>query len=399
MNLFEEAKKMTDELITWQRHLHMNPEVGMELPSTTAFVMNKLKDMGYEPQEICKSGVLAIAGGKKPGKVFLIRGDMDALPMEEKTGLSYESKNNFMHACGHDLHTSMMLGAAKLLKEHEDEIEGTVKLMFQPAEENLQGAKAMIDAGILDNPKVDAAMMIHVFADIPINSGTVIFPGSGPVGTTSDWFKIEIQGKGGHGSTPHLTIDPLNALAHTHIAIGEIISREVDPMEMAVITVGEMHGGATGNIIPDTAFMQGTIRTYNDELRAFIRKRVVEIAKGVSSSFRCTAKVKLFNSCPVVLNNEKLNSELAQYNIDLMGPKVVMDYEAEHDESHRMNGSEDFAYICERVPATMVKITAQGNEDGANFPHHHPNVIFDETVMAKGVCTYVNSALKWLQNH
>ena len=399
MNLYDEAKKMNKELISWQRHLHMNPEVGMELPSTTSFVIKKLREMGYTPREICKSGVLAVAGGKKPGKVFLIRGDMDALPLAEETNLPYESKNEFMHACGHDLHTAMMLGAAKLLKEHEDEIEGYVKLMFQPAEENLKGARAMIEAGILENPAVDAAMMIHVFADIPIKVGTVIFPGSGPVGTTSDWFKIEIQGRGGHGSTPHLTVDPLNALAHIHTALGEIISREVDPVEMAVVTIGEMHGGSTGNIIPDTAFMQGTIRSYNDELREFIKKRVVEIAEGVSTAFRCSADVKLFNSCPVVLNDENLNSELAAYNIDLMGPDIVMDYEAENDEAHRMNGSEDFAYICEKVPAVMVKITAQGNEGGANFPHHHPNVIFDESVMTKGVAVYANSAIEWLKNH
>lgn len=398
-NLYDEARKINEDLVKWRRHLHRNPEVGMELPKTTAYVIEILRNMGYEPKEICKSGILAVAGGKKPGKTFLIRGDMDALPMAEATDLSYKSQNNFMHACGHDLHTSMMLGAAKLLKEHEDEIEGIVKLMFQPAEENLQGAKAMLDAGILDNPTVDAAMMIHVFADIPFEVGTVIFPGSGPVGTTSDWFRIEIKGKGGHGSTPHLTIDPLNAAANVYTALSEIISREVDPVEMAVVTVGELHGGSTGNIIPDTAFLQGTIRTYNDELREFIKKRVKEIGEGVCAAFRCTANVRMFNSCPVVWNDKDLNNELASYNTEMLGNDIVLDYEAVHEEAHKMNGSEDFAYICEKVPAVMVKLVAPGNEGGANYPHHHPTVMFDESVMATGAAIYANSALEWLKNH
>ncbi|MCK5759320.1 MAG: amidohydrolase [Clostridiales bacterium] len=398
-NLFDEAKKINNDMIRWRRHLHKNPEVGMDLPKTTAFVMKTLRGMGYKPKEICKSGVLAEASSKKPGKTFLIRGDMDALPMTEETDIPYKSQNNFMHACGHDLHTSMLLGAAKILKEHEDEIQGTVKLMFQPAEETLQGAKAMLAAGILEKPDVDAAMMIHVFADIPFKVGTVLFPGSGPVGTTSDWFRIKIKGKGGHGSTPHLTVDPLNAAAHIYTALSEIISREVDPAEMAVVTVGEMHGGSTGNIIPDTAFLQGTIRTYDDELREFIKKRVTEIAEGICASFRCKAEIQLFNSCPVVWNDKNLNSELAKYSLDMLGEDIVLDYEAVYEKSHKMNGSEDFAYICEKIPAIMVKLVAPGNEGGANFPHHHPTVMFNESVMATGAAIYSNSAINWLKNH
>jgi hippurate hydrolase len=397
--LFDEAKNFNAELISWRRYLHKNAEVGMNLPVTTAFVMKKLKEMGYEPKEICQSGVLATAGGRKPGKTFLIRGDMDALPMAEETELPYGSKTGNMHACGHDLHTSMMLGAAKLLKMHEDEIEGTVKLMFQPAEENLQGAKAMIEAGILENPKVDAAMMIHVFADIPFKVGTVLFPGSGPIGTTSDWFHIKIKGKGGHGSTPHLTIDPLNAAAHTYTALAEINSREVDPVKMAVVTVGEMHGGSTGNIIPDTAFLQGTIRTFDDELREFIKKRVAEIAEGTANAFRCKAEVRLFNSCPMVNNDKFLSESLVKYNMEMLGPEIVLDYETENNEAHKMNGSEDFAYIGEKVPAVMVKLIAQGNEGGTNFPHHHPKVMFDEEVLSTGAAVYANSAIEWLKNH
>lgn len=397
--LFDEAKRFNENLLGWRRWLHENAEIGLDLPNTTAYVMDQLRSMGYQPEEICQSGVVAMAGGKKPGKTFLIRGDMDALPMAEETGLPFESKNGYMHACGHDLHTSMMLGAAKLLKDHEDEIKGTVKLMFQPAEENLQGAKAMIDAGVLQNPDVDAAMMIHVFADIPFKVGTVLFPGSGPVGTTSDWFHIKIKGKGGHGSTPHMTIDPLNAAAHIYTALAEINSREVDPVEMAVVTVGEMHGGSTGNIIPDTAYMQGTIRTFNDDLREFIKKRVVEISEGICTTFRCSAEVRLFNSCPMVFNDKMLSEDLVKYNMDMLGPEIVLDYEADNGEAHKMNGSEDFAYLGEKVPIVLVKLIAQGNAGGVNFPHHHPRVIFDESVLPTGSAVYANSAIEWLRNH
>lgn len=397
--LFEEANGLHEEMVSWRRHLHENPEISMELPKTTSFVMGKLTEMGYEPKEICKSGVVALAGGKKPGRTFLIRADMDALPMPEETGLPYESRNGYMHACGHDLHTSMLLGAAKLLKMHEDKIEGTVKLMFQPAEENLKGAKAMIEAGVLENPRVDAAMMIHAFADIPLEVGTVLFPGGGPVGTTSDWFRIEIQGKGGHGSTPHLTHDPLSAAAHLHIALSEIISRETDPAKMAVVTVGEMHGGTTGNIIPDTAYLQGTIRTFDNGLREFIRTRLAEVANGICASFRCTADVELFNECPMVYNDKALNDSLAGYNTEMLGKDIVIDYESANGDTHRMNGSEDFAYLGEHVPIVLVKLIAQGNEGEANFPHHHPNVMFSEKVLSTGAAVYANSAMEWLKNH
>ncbi|MCK5737063.1 MAG: amidohydrolase, partial [Spirochaetaceae bacterium] len=301
--LLGEAKSLNKSLLEWRRFLHKNAEVHTILPITTAYVMDRLKEMGYNPVEICKSGVLAVISGKKPGKTILLRGDMDALPITEETNLEFKSETGNMHACGHDFHTSMLLGAARLLKKHEDEIEGTVKLMFQPAEETLTGAKLMIEAGILENPEVDAAMMIHVFSGMPFPEGSVIFAGSGIISATSDWFKINIKGRGGHGAMPHTAIDPLNAAAHIHIALGEINSREIDPNETGVVTVGQMHGGTTGNIIPDTAFLSGTIRTYNDETREFIKKRVVEISEGIGRTFRCDVEVELSKPCPAVVND------------------------------------------------------------------------------------------------
>lgn len=397
--ILEQAQKINDEIVSWRRYFHENAETHLNLPKTTAFVMGKLREFGYEPVEICQSGVLAIAGGKKPGKTFLIRGDMDALPIEEETDLPFKSKTGNMHACGHDFHTAMMLGAAKILKENEGEINGTVKLMFQPAEETLAGAKAMVEAGILENPNVDAAMMIHIFSAMPLPDGAVAFSGPGAVSATSDWFKINIKGKGGHGAMPHATIDPLNVVAHIHIALQEINAREIDPERAVVVTVGEMHGGSTGNIIPDTAFLQGTIRTFNDEVREFIKKRLVEISEGIGKTFRCDVNVELFNACPSVINDEELSASIPAYTMELLGKDRVIDLHVMTGKTQRMSGSEDFAFVSAKVPSLFLGISASVRVDGITYPQHHPKVVFDESILSTGTAVYANSAIQWLKNH
>ena len=397
--LLDQAKKLNEEIVAWRRYFHENAETHLNLPRTTAFVMDKLKEFGYEPVEICSSGVLAIAGGKKPGKTFLLRGDMDALPIEEETDLPFKSKTGNMHACGHDFHTAMLLGAAKLLKDNEKEIKGTVKLMFQPAEETLAGAKAMVAAGILENPEVDAAVMIHVFSGMPMPDRMVVFSGPGAVSATSDWFKINIKGKGGHGAMPHTTVDPLNAAAHIHIALQEINAREIDPEKTVVVTVGEMHGGSTGNIIPDTAFLQGTIRTFNDDVREFTKQRLVEISKGIGAAFRCEVTVDLFNACPSVVNDVELSKSIPQYTAELLGKESVLDLYAMTGKTQRMSGSEDFAFVSEKVPSLFLGISASVKADGVTYPQHHPKVVFDESILATGTAVYANSAIQWLKNH
>ncbi len=257
----EDALALREELITHRRQLHRDPEVGLHLPRTRAYVMEQLRGYGCAPIECGDSGVVALIGGKKPGKVFLLRADMDALPIQEETGLPYASRTpGNMHACGHDTHTAMLLGAAKLLKQHEDEIPGTVKLLFQPGEEILEGAKAMVEAGVLENPRVDAAAMLHVIAGSQVKEGTMGVFGPGAAYASADWFKIEIKGLGGHGAAPNYTRNPLGALCTIHQGIHEIIAEHSAPAENCVMTVGELHGGDTGNIIPDSAYLRGTIR-------------------------------------------------------------------------------------------------------------------------------------------
>ena len=233
--LMAEAAVLEPQLQNWRRTLHRHPEVGFDLPQTRALVKQALTEMGYTPQDCGKAGILVLAGGKKPGKTILLRGDMDALPVQEESGVDFASEvPGRMHGCGHDMHTAMMLGAAKLLKAHEEELEGTVKLEFQPAEEIFQGSPDMIANGLLEDPKVDAAVMFHVVAGMPLPSGMVLVPGGGITMASCEQYHITVHGKGGHGSMPEACIDPITAAAHIHIALQEINSREMDPHSFGV---------------------------------------------------------------------------------------------------------------------------------------------------------------------
>lgn len=392
-NLLSEAKELQNSIVINRRFLHENAEVSLDLPLTTDYVIAKLKEMGYTPQEISKSGVVAIAGGKKPGKTMLLRADMDALPIIEEADVSYKSKTNNMHACGHDMHTSMLLGAAELLKKHEDELEGQVKLMFQPAEETLLGAKSMIQAGVLENPKVDAAMMIHVATGMPVPSGTVFVQSAGPVTAASDSFKVTINGKGGHGAMPNFTIDPLNVVSHLHIALQAINSREIAPSDNVALTVGQIHGGNAVNIIPDTAFLAGTIRTYTKENREFIKNRIHDISTGIASTFRATALVEHNYGCPSVINDAKLTEQFITYSNSLLEPYKVVSI------NEKNSASEDFGFVSEVVPTMMVVLSAGSSEDKYKYPQHHPKALFDETPLFIGAALYANTAIEWLKNN
>ncbi|QVK21215.1 amidohydrolase [Mycoplasmatota bacterium] len=399
MNLLEEVKKYEQKIINHRRYLHENAEVHNDLPITTKYVMDQLKGMGYDPKEITKSGVVALAGGKKPGKTFMLRGDMDALPLKEQVNLPYKSKTDNMHACGHDLHTAMLLGAAQLLKDNEDQIEGTVKMMFQPAEETLSGAKDMIDAGLLENPTVDAAMMIHAFAGVNVPTGAIIYMTNGLASASSDWFDIEIQGKGGHGATPHSAIDPLVAMSHIHLAIGELNSREIDPDKFLVATVCKIRGGTTGNIVPDSSIMTGTIRTFDNEIREYSKRRIQEIADGIARSLRCKARVRFYSGCPSVINNKEVNDAVTKYSSNLFGETALCNASKLFGENARMSGSEDFAFISEKVPSAFIGIAATLKIDDQVYPHHHPKVAFDEGALSVGAVVYANTAIEWLKEH
>ena len=402
--LLQEAKSYEAKLIETRHYLHTHPETGFDLSETKAFVKKELIAMGYEPIECGKAGLIALAGGKKPGKVFLVRADMDALPMKEEADVDFASENGKMHACGHDMHTTMLLGAAKLLKEHENEIEGTVKLMFQPAEEIFEGSHDMIENGLLKNPDVDAAMMIHVMAGVPIPTGTIIVSDGGVSAPAADYFTIQIQGKGCHGSMPNNGIDPITAAAHIITGLQEIHARELSIFDEAVLTIGMIHAGNAANVIPDTAELSGTIRTYDEEVRAFLKQRITEIATGIASSFRATAQVTFGSGCPTLKNDNDLSDCSLQYVRELLGSSKAfsvgqLNAMSGGGKTSKSTGSEDFAYVSQEVPSIMFAYAAGQPDQGYCYPQHHPKVKFNEEVLANGSAVYAYTAMRWLEDH
>ena len=398
--LLAEAEALQPQLQKWRRTIHRNPEIGFDLPKTRALVKQALTEMGYQPQDCGKAGILALAGGKRPGKTILLRGDMDALPIFEESGEVFASEiPGRMHGCGHDMHTAMMLGAARLLKAHEDELEGTVKLEFQPAEEIFQGSPDMLAHGLLEDPQVDAAVMFHVLGGMPLPLGEVLVPGGGITMASCEQYHIVVHGKGGHGSMPENCIDPITAAAHIHIALQEINARELSQNDFGVLTTGRFAAGAASNVIPDTAEMWGTIRTTDPENKsgALIKQRMTEIAQGVAAAFRCTAEVMFSDFCPCMVVDKALAQDAFGYLADLLG-QGVMDMTALTG-GKPGGGSEDFAFVSHEVPTVSLFLACGGPAQGCRYSQHHPKVRFDDSVLYKGSAAYGYVAMRWLAEH
>lgn len=399
-----EAKQLEEKIIADRRYLHTCPGTGFDIPETVAYVRQALTEMGYEPQDCGKAGLVALAGGKKPGKVFLIRADMDGLPIQEDTDLEFASKNGKMHACGHDFHTAMLLGAARLLKQHEDEIEGTVKLMFQPAEEIFEGAYDMIEAGVLTNPAVDAAFMLHAATTTPMPAGTLLINNPGVSASAADFFEINIQGKGCHGSMPEAGVDPITVAAHTILALQAIHARELSMYDQAVLTIGKINAGIANNVIPDTAVIAGSIRTLNEDTRNFIKTRLQEIAESTAKTFRAEATVTFGSGCPTLKNDADLSQSTAKYAKELLSPRGAFTFAelaalSGGSGGSSGGGSEDFAYISQQIPALMCMLCTGQPQNGYTFPQHHPKAKFDEDALHKGAAIYAYEAMRWLEEH
>lgn len=390
--LLEQAIAMKDEIISYRRTIHNNPEVGTELPKTKAYVMDKLKEFGYEPQEICESGIVATIKGNKEGKVFLLRADMDALPMKEVTECDFKSNNGSMHSCGHDMHTSMLLGAAKLLKQNQDKIEGTVKLVFQPDEEGFTGAKKMIQSGVLENPKVDAAMAMHVHSGTPSN---VVLCGLGTSIAGCNRFRIVVRGNGCHGAMPELGVDPINIAAHIYISLQEIIAREISATQSAVLTIGKFVAGEAANIIPGEVVMEGTIRSLNKEIGEFIFNRVNDIVISTAKMFRGEAELIELSSVPPLTNDTELSKEVTSYLKDLLGEKSVVLFEGGG------MGSEDFASYSYKVPSVYLMLGAGTKQENPLYGEamHNEKVVFNEDILVTGAAMHTYSAIMWLKNN
>ena len=393
MNKFmEQAIAIKDDIVEYRRVIHSNPEVGAELPKTKAYVMDKLREFGYEPEEICESGIVATIEGSKPGKTFLLRADMDALPMAEATDCDFKATNGAMHSCGHDMHTAMLLGAAKLLKQNQDEIEGTVKLVFQPDEEGFTGAKKMIEAGVLQNPKVDAAMAMHVNSGTPSN---LVVCGLGTSIGGCNRLRIVVKGTGCHGALPETGVDPINIAAHIFLAIQEITSREIPATKPAVITIGKFAGGDAPNIIPNEVVMEGTIRTLEKELGEQIFSRMNDIVTSTAKMFRGEAELIELSSVPPLANNKELANEVTGYMKDIVGEQGIFLFEGGG------MGSEDFASYSYEVPSLYVILGAGAKNENPLYgvPMHNEKVVFNEDVLPTGAAMHAYSAIMWLKNN
>ena len=387
--LLQEAEVMQPEILADRRALHRNPETGAELPETAAYVKRRLEALGYAPRMLA-GGVAAEITGEKTGRCILLRADMDALRIREETALDFRSENGNMHACGHDLHAAMLLGAAGLLQKHRQELAGTVRLVFQPDEEGFTGAKAMLAAGVLrEAPQPQAAVALHVHSGTP--SGLVLC-GRGTFMAGCTIFRVTAEGTGCHGAMPETGVDPINIAAHIYLALQELTARELAAEVPAVVTVGRFHGGEAPNIIPGTCVLEGTIRTFDREVTARLMARIGEIAENTARAFRGSARVEELASAPPLKNDPDLMNRMADWAEELVGSQRV----------YRMDkggmGSEDFASYTYEVPSAYLLLGAGTAAEDSRFgkPMHNPQVVFNEKILPEGAALYAMAALRWL---
>lgn len=390
MNLLEEAKQIEQETIDNRRKIHRFAELGFDLPKTVEFVTNALKSYGYRPSKLGKSGIVCTVGQGSP--TILLRADMDALPMQEESGVSYAADNGNCHSCGHDCHTAILLSAAKLLKRHENALRGTVKFMFQPAEEILAGAQDMINAGVLSNPDVDAAMAMHVVVGQPYaKPGTICYI-SGCVANSGDAIRIVVHGVDGHGSRPELAVDAIHIAAHIVLALDELVSREIPTDEDTVVLVGRIEGGTTCNSVGGTATLEISVRTTGHQERSYLLRRIREIAEGIAATFRATAEfTHLYGTSPLINDNDTLKA-MTGYLKEILPDDSVFPIA-------KNGGSEDFTMIAERVPSVFLHLSAGRPEDGYTQFVHHPSMQVDESALAYGVAAFTHCAIRWLESH
>jgi amidohydrolase len=387
-----EVDEILPGVIADRRWLHENPELGFEEFKTAEFVRQRLESLGVEDIQagIAVTGVTGVIRGTAdgPGRNVLIRADMDALPIQEENDVEYRSQTDgVMHACGHDAHTAIQLAVARLLMERRDQFSGTVKVLFQPSEEQgTGGAKPMIEAGVLEDPPIDAVFGLHMAAEIPVGKIEVA---SGAVGAAADSFKIRIQGKGGHGAAPHQTVDPIAIGMQVAAGLQTIVSRNADPMEQLVVSVCNFHSGFADNVIPDTAELGGTVRTFTPEMRDMAEARLKEIATGIASAMGGEAIVYYARGYPATINDAEMAALVKDAAREVVGEENVA-------EGEPMMGAEDFSYFLIEKPGAFFNVGHRNEERGFSWPHHHPKFDIDEESLGHGVATMTNVVLTYL---
>jgi amidohydrolase len=385
-----EALALFEYTQTLRRDFHAYPELGFREFRTAGIVVRELSSLGMEVHSgVGGTGVVAFLEGSKPGPVVLVRADMDALPISEETGAPYASRNpGVMHACGHDGHTAVLLTVAKILNAHRTELTGTVKFVFQPAEEGMGGAERMIAEGVLENPTVDLALALHVWNEKPVGW---IGIGEGPVMAGAEIFKIVVNGKGGHGAMPNLAVDPILASAQIISALQGIVARNVAPLKTAVVSVCTIDGGETFNVIPSAVEMSGTIRTFDPDVRSLVLERFQQIVHSVAEGMDCHAEINLQMLTPATTNQRTIALRI-QSIAQLMFPAEDV------DTTNKITmGSEDFAFVLNKVPGCFFFIGSSNPAKGLIAGHHHPMFDIDEMALPKGVALMASVVTDYLK--
>jgi amidohydrolase len=376
IDFIKEANAMRDELVERRRDFHQYPELGFEEVRTSGIVIEELNALGLEVQTgVGKTGVVGILEGAGNGPTILYRADMDALPVQEANEVEYVStETGKMHACGHDGHTAIALGIAKLLSNHRDKLNGRVKFVFQPAEEIGNGAKSMVADGVLTSPKPDISLGIHLWNNLEVGITSIV---SGPVMSGASMFEIEVTGKGGHGAMPHQTADPIVCASQIIVALQSIVSRNVDPLDTVVISVGTIHGGVARNVIPQTVTFEGTFRIFREETREMVAKRIHEIASGVATAMGCVADVKIPFGIGATVNEAGVAQRAKEVFSKFDDVMSVVE--------QPWMASEDVGVLMQQNPGAYLLVGSANNERELNYPHHHPRFDFDEDVLPLSV--------------
>jgi amidohydrolase len=389
-NFLSEALSLFGYTQSMRRDFHANPELGFCELRTAGIVARELSALGMEVNTgVGGTGVVGLLEGSKPGPVVLVRADMDALPIQEETGAVYASKNpGVMHACGHDAHTAVLLTVAKLLNDHRTEFAGTIKFMFQPAEEGIGGAEKMIAEGILENPKVDFALALHVWNEKPVGW---IGIGDGPIMAGAEIFNIKVIGKGGHGAVPNLSIDPILASAQMISALQGIVARNIPPLKTAVVSVCTIHGGKTFNVIPPSVELSGTIRTFEPEVRNLVLERLQKIVHSIAEAMGCQVEIDLQVLTPATINHPSAASRVQKIAKRLF-PNQIVD-----TRNYITMGSEDFAFVLEKIPGCFFFIGTSNQIKGFDAGHHHPLFDIDESALPNGAALMAAAIADYLK--
>ncbi len=385
----ELANAQHAELVNIRRHLHENPELGFEEVATAQYIADYLAGLGLEvTSQVAKTGVVALLRGARPGKTVAIRADMDALPIQELNEVPYKSKHpGKMHACGHDAHVAAAIGAARILWELRDQINGNVKFIFQPAEEAPGGAEPMIAAGVLENPAVDAIIGGHVWGSL--ESG-IIEVMSGPTMASSDIIRLKIIGKGGHAAQPHTTIDPIVIASEIVGALQKLVSRQTDPFESVVISICSFHAGDVFNVIPHSAYLEGAVRTLNNELRQELPHKIEKIIRGITEPYGATYELDYYLGYPVTVNDPGVTETVRKAAVSVLGADKV------RVAARASMGGEDYAYFLNKVPGTYIRIGTRNPEKGICQEMHHPRFDIDEAVLELTPVVYAQAAFDLL---